>query len=600
MHGTCNLPLSRSLPLVCICSLFSFLCGVGIGANDLSANFAMVVGSGSLNMRQAVVYCTVFELLGAAFMGGRVSGTIRKGIVDPGFFTVNEDMVLIGMTCASFAAALWLYLSTVFGLPVSITHTVVGSIIGFAIFSSGSFQYIQMRGVVKIMVSWLLAPLAAVAVTAGVFYVLRKYVLRVKGRSFQNALCILPYCLGFSLLIDFMFVVIEQPPVLTVTLARFVPITVQYLIFLAVILVACYVASSLLFSRLAEEAWEVNSFVWESEKLCTEAVTRAAAGLAEAEAGDERLEACSFSLPQRKLAASDTYAEHPDGKVPLPQRVTALLHDSGSFFLSIVDSDNVELLPRQSVRAAPVGRCASRMVFPLKGDESETLSLTFPASYGTVLHAKDTTEGSPHVVDLDDGFMEEDWGIDHPMQPINFRGLLLKPFNPRAEYLFTALQVVAGSMSSFVHGAVAGANATAAFVILYDTFAVSELEEQPLGSSWAVLPAMLGIAIGMFTLGARLMKTVGMELVTVTPARGWCIQVGGTLVTMVLTGIGIPVSLSQAQVGAAIGCGLLDARSKGVEWGVAVKIVCGWGVTIAISAVTTGASMWLLAYFYCA
>ncbi|RNF20422.1 putative phosphate transporter [Trypanosoma conorhini] len=608
MHGTCSLPLSRSLPLVCICSLFSFLCGVGIGANDLSANFAMVVGSGSLNMRQAVVYCTVFELLGAAFMGGRVSGTIRTGIVDPALFTMDEDMVLIGMTCASFAAALWLYLSTVFGLPVSITHTVVGSIIGFAVFSSGSFKYLQPRGVAKVLVSWLFAPLAAVAVTAGIFYVLRKYVLRVKGRSFQNALWALPYCLGFSLLIDLMFVVIEQPPILTVSLARFLPIEAQYLIFLASILLSCCLPSSLLFPRLAEEAWEANSFVWESEKLCTEAEAeaeaeseaRAATDPPEAVAGDGRLRASSCAPPHDAAAASGTPAAQPGRMSPLPRRVTALLHGSGSFFLSTVDSDNVELLPRRSVRAAPAGRAAPHADLHLmKKTETETASPAPPVSYGAVLNVKDA-EDSPLVVELNDAFVEEDWGMDHPMQPINFRGFLLKPFNPRAEYLFTALQVVAGSMSSFVHGAVAGANATAAFVILYDTFAVSELEEQPLGSSWTVLPAMLGIAIGMFSLGARLMKTVGMELVTVTPTRGWCIQVGGTLVTMVLTGIGIPVSLSQAQVGAAIGCGLLDARAKGVEWGVAVKIVCGWGVTLAISAVTTGASMWLLAYFYCA
>ncbi|KAF8276325.1 putative phosphate transporter [Trypanosoma cruzi] len=601
MHPKCNLPLSRSLPLVCICSLFSFLSGVGIGANDLSANFAMVVGSGSLNMRQAVFYCTVFELLGAAFMGGHVSGTIRKGIVDPALFTLDRDMVLIGMTCASFAAAVWLYLSTVLGLPVSITHTVVGSILGFAVFSSGSFQYVQPRGVVKILVSWLLAPPVAGAVTAGIFYLLRKHILTVKGRSFQNALWSLPYCLMFSLLIDLMFVVIEQPPVITVTIARFLPVDVQYLFFLLAILLACWIASSAAFPRLAEESWKLKSFVWESEVLRTEeedAESRAAARCTETEGGDGRMPHSFFASTDHGTAVSEIHSEN-TRSVPLPRKVAALMHDSGSFFLSSLGSVRMQLLPQHSVRAAPVTRNSIHSAsFPKKG-EAQSMASTSTVSYGAVANVEDEPKASVDV-GLNDEFMEEDWGLDRPMQSINFRGISIKPFNPRAEYLFTALQVVAGSMSSFVHGAVAGANATAAFVIFYDTFAVSELGEEPLGSSWAVLPAMLGIAIGMFTLGARLMKTVGVELVTVTPARGWCIQAGSTLVTMILTGIGIPVSLSQAQVGAAIGCGLLDARTRGVEWGIVLKIACGWVVTLAISAVTTGVSMWLLAFFYCA
>ncbi|EKF33090.1 phosphate transporter, putative [Trypanosoma cruzi marinkellei] len=604
MHPKCNLPLSRSLPLVCICSLFSFLSGVGIGANDLSANFAMVVGSGSLNMRQAVFYCTVFELLGAAFMGGHVSGTIRKGIVDPALFTLDRDMVLIGMTCASFSAAVWLYLSTVLGLPVSITHTVVGSILGFAVFSSGSFQYVQPRGVVKILVSWLLAPPVAGAVTAGIFYLLRKYILTVKGRSFQNALWSLPYCLLFSLFIDLMFVVIEQPPVITVTIASFIPVDVQYLLFLLAILLACWIASSAVFPRLAEESWNLKSFVWESEVLRTEeeedAESRAAARCTETEGGDERMQRSFFASTDRGTAASEIHAEKTES-VPLPRKVAALTHEPGSFFLSTLGSARVQLLPQHSVRAAPVTRNAIHSApLPRRGEAQSVASASASTvSYGAVANVEDEPKASVDV-GLDDEFMEEDWGLDRPMQPINFRGLRIKPFNPRAEYLFTALQVVAGSMSSFVHGAVAGANATAAFVIFYDTFAVSELGEEPLGSGWAVLPAMLGIAIGMFTLGTRLMKTVGVELVTVTPARGWCIQAGGTLVTMVLTGIGIPVSLSQAQVGAAVGCGLLDARTRGVEWGIVLKIACGWVVTLAISAATTGVFMWLLAYFYCA
>lgn len=453
----------------------------------------MVVGSGALDMRRAIIYCTVFELLGAAFMGGHVSETIRTDIIDPVLLTERRDVVLIGMTCACFAAALWLYLSAVFGLPVSITHTVVGSFVGFAIFSTGSFQFVQFLGVVKILISWLFSPTAACVLTAGIFYLLRKYILEVKDRSFQRTVKSVPYCLGFSLLINLMFIVIEQTPLFSVTIAKFIPIRAQYFIILTTIFFVCCFFSFLKLPRLAAEAKGRSSFVW----------------------------------------------------------LTALSRVGNS---------------RDSAPSSP-------------------------ATYGTLAAGK---VGSPTGLDVAD-----DWELDNTVPPMAFGGLAVTPFNPRAEFLFTLLQVVAGSVSSFVHGAVAGANATAAFVIFYDTFAASKLNAGQIHSGWAVLPAMAGMAIGILTLGERLMKTVGAELVALTPARGWCIQIGATLVTMVFTGIGIPLSLSQAQVGAAIGCGLLDAQWRGVSWRVVSKIACGWALTLVVASVTTGVLMWLLAFFYC-
>ncbi|KPI89786.1 putative phosphate transporter [Leptomonas seymouri] len=686
--STCQLDVSTTLPLVCICTLLSFLCGVGIGANDLSANFAMVVGSGSLNMQQAIIYCTVFELLGAAFMGGHVSSTIRNGIVDGALFSKNKDAVVVGMTCATFAAALWLYLSTVFGLPVSITHTVVGSILGFAIFASGDFMYVKSSGLVVVVISWVAAPLVACAVTALIFYVMRRDVF-VKGHSFEQALRVLPYCLFSSLLVDFCFILIEKPPIMSQTLAAYVPLPLQYLILFVVILIFCWLATIFVFPQVAEAALQASSFVWENEALRTELAITRKPEVENLSFFKPKHESGSAAVSPRRCHRSHSHAAVPSATPappppPLPPSsvlpeshellpVSSMLSETGtvletalhnqdlhphatsnttasggnnitnaSFVLSpMVASDNPVVRKGGSVRLAPVPSLRTTSPIPRipqsasgvvqvgsatidemsylpghnvaaseqEGREAQLLYAATVGSYGSMNDtnaSKSSYRGAevgdpktPASVHSEDEFGEEDWQMDHPMQPIRFGGILIKPFNPRAEFLFTGLQVVAGSMSSFVHGAVAGANATATFVILYDAFTDHELETPGLSSQWSVLPAMLGIAIGMFGLGASLMKTVGMELVTVTPARGWCIQTGGTLVTMVLTGIGIPVSLSQSQIGAAIGCGVLDAKLGGVSWGIVTKVVTGWVVTLIISALTTGISMWIASALLC-
>ncbi|KAG5473722.1 hypothetical protein LSCM1_04352 [Leishmania martiniquensis] len=692
--STCKLDVNTTLPLVCICTLLSFLCGVGIGANDLSANFAMVVGSGSLNMKPAIIYCTVFELMGAAFMGGHVSNTIRSGIVNSVLFAQNKDMVVIGMTCASFAAALWLYLSAVFGLPVSITHTVVGSILGFAIFASGGFAYVKPSGLTVVLVSWLVAPVAACGVTALLFYFMRRNIFTVKGRSFELALSVLPHCLFASLLVDFFFIVLEQPPIMSQIFAQHVPLYAQYVILFTLMLLFCVAAKVWVYPQVAMSAMGAHSFVWESEALRTELVnvadglqldevkslpfksggvsaaasdlarrqstqlhhdeghqhhSAASAALVTSAAGSAAPDSASNSFLHEHLndiaadyhsANSSTHRCPTQSRPPTP----APLHPNASFVLSsITASDSSFVRKGGRVRLTPVHtrghspelqpRSASFSANtallqngtkdahhlpgfnPIPSDRerhhAHQLQSTGVVTYGGTDSTKVSVVNAngergpaetPYFstsVDVEEDLGEEDWGMDHPMQPIHFGGIVIKPFNPRAEYLFTGLQVVAGSMSSFVHGAVAGANATSAFAILYDAFTDHALQEPGLSSRWSVLPAMLGIAIGMFGLGASLMKTVGMELVTVTPVRGWCIQIGGTLVTMLLTGIGIPVSLSQSQVGAAIGCGVLDAKLGGVSWDIVTKVVIGWAVTLIISALTTGVSMWVVSLLLC-
>ncbi|CAD2213378.1 solute carrier family 20 (sodium-dependent phosphate transporter) [Angomonas deanei] len=532
------------------------------------------------------------------------------------------------MTCATFAAALWLYLSTVFGLPVSITHTVIGSIVGFAVYSSGGFAMVKARGLGIIVVSWVTAPLAALIVTAALFSYIRRDIFKVKGRSFELALRALPYCLAASLFVDYFFILIEKPPIMTKTLAVYVPLWLQFVILFFGVLLVCFLAQWIVFPVVAARAMEQSSFMWESAAVRTEVKVDESEKSAVVNASFVMAKDSVPAAPKQTPGEGD-FLNTPRMRAATPMRPATpmQLQTSSSLMLSSIDASDRHMRTAGSVRLAPVGRPKTRdpsvssyrhseipesepneksllSALPSfrKGEQSADYGATAPAEELTALFSStyvSATQHSPVTVESTHEFGDEDWQMDHPMEPINFGGILIKPFNPRAEYLFTGLQVVAGSMSSFVHGAVAGANATATFVILYEAFTNHELGEANLSASWSVLPAMLGIAIGMFGLGASLMKTVGVELVTVTPARGWCIQVGGTLVTMILTGIGIPVSLSQSQVGAAIGCGVLDAKWKGVSWSIVIKIISGWVITLVVSALTTAFAIMCLSWYLC-
>lgn len=64
-------------------------------------------------------------------------GTIRSKIVDLKLYEDDPPLLMFGMFPALFSANVMLYLATAFGYPMSTTHDIVGSIMGFSIAARG-------------------------------------------------------------------------------------------------------------------------------------------------------------------------------------------------------------------------------------------------------------------------------------------------------------------------------------------------------------------------------------------------------------------------------------------------------------------------------
>ena len=137
---------------------FGFFMTWGIGANDVANAMGTSVGSGAITVKQAIIIAAVFEFSGAFLAGGNVTDTIRKGIVDPTMFTGQPQLLVYGMLAALLAAAIWLFIATTRGWPVSTTHTIVGALVGFAIAGAG-VDSVDWSVVGKIVASWLVSPL---------------------------------------------------------------------------------------------------------------------------------------------------------------------------------------------------------------------------------------------------------------------------------------------------------------------------------------------------------------------------------------------------------------------------------------------------------
>ena len=113
------------------------------------------------------------------------------------------------------------------------------------------------------------------------------------------------------------------------------------------------------------------------------------------------------------------------------------------------------------------------------------------------------------------------------------------------------------------------------------------------GTQQLFLLGSVAIAVGVVTYSGRVMSTVGKGIFPLTPAAAWVVVVSHSLVLFLFASQGlesflaarglptlplVPVSSSQAVVGAVLGIGLLQGRHN-IRWRVLGTITMGWVLT---------------------
>jgi len=172
-----------------------------VGANDVANAMGTSVGSKAVTLRQALMIAAVFELAGAVLVGGNVTNTIRKGIVDPMVFQDDPSALMFGMLAALLAAALWLNLSTLLGMPVSTTHSIVGGVVGFGVLIGGADAVVWPK-MIAIVASWIISPLVGGAMA----FLLFRYITRTILEDEHPARAIKKRAPVFVFLVVFMLV----------------------------------------------------------------------------------------------------------------------------------------------------------------------------------------------------------------------------------------------------------------------------------------------------------------------------------------------------------------------------------------------------------
>ncbi len=156
--------------------VIGFYMAWNIGANDVSNAMGTSVGSGALTLRRAVILAGILEFCGAYFVGGNVSETMERGLVNPEIFITQPLILVLGMCGALLGTSFWLQLASYLRWPVSTTHAIVGAIIGFGIMAGG-FEAILWKEVSSIAISWVVSPILSAIISYAIFSVLQKKIL---------------------------------------------------------------------------------------------------------------------------------------------------------------------------------------------------------------------------------------------------------------------------------------------------------------------------------------------------------------------------------------------------------------------------------------
>ncbi|WP_128331799.1 inorganic phosphate transporter [Apibacter sp. HY039] len=183
--------------------------------------------------------------------------------------------------------------------------------------------------------------------------------------------------------------------------------------------------------------------------------------------------------------------------------------------------------------------------------------------------------------------------------------------NPfKADQWFKRLQLVSSAAFSIGHGgndAQKVMGIIGAAFIFYEVNVVHAAEYVNLSATerfqhftadywWVPISSFIAIALGTMSGGWKIVKTMGTRITKVTPLEGVAAETSGAITLFLSEHLGIPVSTTHTITGSIIGVGLVK-RVSAVRWGITIKLLWAWVLTIPVSAVLAMIVYWFASLF---
>lgn len=161
--------------------------------------------------------------------------------------------------------------------------------------------------------------------------------------------------------------------------------------------------------------------------------------------------------------------------------------------------------------------------------------------------------------------------------------------NRRIRYM----QILTAAIQSFTHGT---NDAQKAMGIITMALIAAELQTTDDIQLWVRIAAATAMGIGTSIGGYKIIKTVGGKIMKIRPIHGIASDLNSAIIIFGATLLHLPVSTTHVISSSIMGVGSAQ-RLKGVQWGVAQKIVLTWVITMPISALVAAIIYKIMALF---
>ncbi|KAJ6234973.1 phosphate transporter [Anaeramoeba flamelloides] len=532
---------------------------IGIGTNDAANSMGTAYGSMVFTLRRALLYGSICEIIGAVSIGAFVSETIQKGIVDPDFYKDDPLIYMSGMFSALFGAMVWLFIASILGIPVATTQCIIGGLLGFSIINDQG-KSLQIQSIINVVLSWITSPLAGFLVAYCLTKVINHLILYPENsvKRKKRAKRFFPFFVSFTVGIMFLLfigIIFDQ-----LKIKKYV----SYLTCLGIFVISFLISWLYLIPKLTtnfDATKIITKFQNDLDKIKD----------AEKAAKKENVDAKSHQeLKFKDISCLEDVNQH----IKLAEIVT----DATKNFKQGTeeDSDRTRLL-----------------VENLSKDIETNLEDDFPSSNSD----DDSDSGSELLLALGSSDTKKiqvtKTSTDHESERAkkeNFIRVYQYEINKLGSTiaLFLFLQKIASLILAFGHGGNDLANGVGPLAMILSIYKTESTTAKIDSNIWLMAVGGLLLAIGENLFGKRVLKTVGEKITPLTPVSGYIAQFSSSLVTIVATKIGMPISTTQILIGAITGVGAGNhGFKKGVNYKVLLKTGITWIFTLPIAAINS-------------
>ncbi|KJZ78891.1 hypothetical protein HIM_01664 [Hirsutella minnesotensis 3608] len=594
-------------------TFFALLDAYNNGANDVANSWATSVSSRSISYRQAMIFGTIFEMLGAITVGARTAETIKNGIIPNTAFRGDAGVQMLAFTCALAAASSWVMWCTRHSAHVSSTYSLISAVAGVGVATAGASQ-VQWgwnggRGLGAIFAGLGMAPVTAAGFAATIF-MLVKLTVHMRKNPVPWAVYTSPLFFLIAGTVCTLSIVYKGSPnlklnarpgwyVAAVTLGTGGGVALISALFFVPFVHAkvirrdntlrwwMFLWGPLLFRRPAPDgtgqAAIPNYAVVQDDDNDEDDVddhdssaTRSPRHLPR----DKRTDETTHGMPQgakQRHASEKNVVE------------AGLSHDS---YLDL-ESRNQRKLRLKLIRKGGLLGWALRTLddYSIGAGQIHELHnmkillrripalIVTGALYG--LHY-DIHTAQSGIAGTPDG---------KRMQRVYAHA---EKYPNEVEHTYSFVQILTACTASFAHGANDIGNSVGPWAVIYSAWstgnAASAKAPVPI---WQLAVLSATISLGLITYGYNIMKVMGNKITYHSPSRGSSMEMGAAITVLLFSQFSLPVSTSMCITGATVGVGLCNGTLKAVNFQRVGLLLLSWIATIPIAGTIGGVLMGL-------